>query len=131
MRKKRAEKRKRMPDPKFNDLVVSRFINSVMLDGKKNTARKIVYDAFDLIQEKMEENPVDVFKKALSNIAPMLEIRSRRVGGATYQVPVEVKEDRRVALALRWLKTYSNARREKTPVWARPRIRAWMSWVPS
>lgn len=114
MRKKRAEKRKRLPDPKFNDLVVSRFINSVMLDGKKNTARKIVYDAFDLIQEKMEENPVDVFKKAISNIAPMLEIRSRRVGGATYQVPVEVREDRRIALALRWLKTYSKARREKT-----------------
>ena len=113
MRKKRAEKRKRMPDAKFNDVLVSRFINNVMIDGKKNTARKIVYDSFDLIQEKMEENPVDVFKKALSNIAPMLEIRSRRVGGATYQVPVEVREDRRIALALRWLKTYSKARREK------------------
>ena len=95
----------------FNWKPLPRYIE---IDPAKNTARKIVYDAFDLIQEKMEENPVDVFKKALSNIAPMLEIRSRRVGGATYQVPVEVKEDRRVALALRWLKTYSNARREKT-----------------
>lgn len=114
MRKKRAEKRKRMPDPKFNDLVVSRFINSVMLDGKKNTARKIVYDAFDLIQEKLEENPVDVFKKALSNIAPMLEIRSRRVGGATYQVPVEVKAKRAQALALRWIKDATRNRKNKT-----------------
>ena len=114
MRKKRAEKRKRLPDPKFNDVLISRFINSVMIDGKKNTARKIVYDSFDLIQEKLEENPVDVFKKALSNIAPLLEIKSRRVGGATYQVPVEVRPSRQMALAMRWLVDYSRKRGEKS-----------------
>lgn len=114
MRKKRAEKRKRMPDPKYGDLLVSRFVNSVMLDGKKRTAEAIVYDAFDIIHAKTETEPLEVFKKAISNIAPVLEIRSRRVGGATYQVPVEVREDRRIALALRWLKNYSKSRREKT-----------------
>lgn len=114
MRKKRAEKRITVPDPKFGDLVVARFINNIMIQGKKNLAQKIVYDAFAIIEEKLSENPVDVFKKAMSNVAPVLEVRSRRVGGATYQVPVEVRESRRVALAIRWIKTYASSRRDKS-----------------
>lgn len=114
MRKKRAEKRHLVPDPKFGDLIVARFINNIMIQGKKNLAQKIVYDSFSIIQEKTSENPVEVFKKALSNVAPVLEVRSRRVGGATYQVPVEVRESRRVALALRWIKSYASQRRDKS-----------------
>lgn len=114
MRKKRADKRHITPDVKYNDIQVEKLINAVMQDGKKNVARKIVYDAFDIIHEKLEEKPLDVFKKAMSNVAPVLEIRSRRVGGATYQVPVEVREVRRVTLAIRWLIKYSKLRREKT-----------------
>lgn len=114
MRKKRAEKRKQKGDPRYNDLVVSKFVNSIMLDGKKHKATKIIYDAFDIIHQKLEEEPLEVFKKSISNVAPVLEIRSRRVGGATYQVPVEVRESRRITLALRWIKNYSKQRREKT-----------------
>jgi small subunit ribosomal protein S7 len=84
-----------------------------MLQGKKSTARKIVYDAFASIEEKLKQDPLEVFKKALSNVAPLVEVRSRRVGGATYQVPVDVREDRRIALAIRWIKTYAKARRDK------------------
>lgn len=114
MRKRRAEKRQLIPDPKFNDLILSRFVNNVMLDGKKNTARRIVYDAFDIIADKSKQEPLEVFRKAISNVAPMLEVRSRRVGGATYQVPVDVREDRRIALAIRWIKTYAKSRRDHT-----------------
>jgi len=114
MRKRRAEKRKLTPDPRYNDVLVSRFVNNIMLDGKKHLARKIIYDAFDIIHKKLDESPLDVFKKAVSNVAPVLEIRSRRVGGATYQVPVDVREDRRVALALRWINKYAKARRDKS-----------------
>jgi len=114
MRKKRAVKRKLSPDPRYSDLLVSRFVNNIMLDGKKHLARKIIYDAFDIIHKKLDESPLDVFKKAVSNVAPVLEIRSRRVGGATYQVPIDVREDRRVALALRWIKKYAKARRDKS-----------------
>lgn len=114
MRKKRAEKRPIIPDPKFNDILVSKFVNYLMLQGNKNTARQIVYDAFDIMAEKTKENPLEVFKKAVGNVAPYLEVRSRRVGGATYQVPMEVREERRVALALRWVKTYAKARRDKS-----------------
>lgn len=114
MRKRRAERRPIIADPKYNDNLVSKFTNSVMLDGKKNVARKIMYDAFDIIAEKTKEKPLEVFKKALHNVAPVVEVRSRRVGGATYQVPVEVREVRRTTLAIRWLKNYAKARREKT-----------------
>jgi len=114
MRKKKAEKRRIMPDPKFSDIVVARFVNCMMIQGKKNTARTIVYDAFDIIEQKTKKEPLEVFKQALSNVAPLLEVRSRRVGGATYQVPVEVREDRRIALAIRWIKNYSTARRDKS-----------------
>lgn len=114
MRKRRAEKRYIEPDPRFHDVTVTRFVNNIMEGGKKNTARKIVYGAFDIIAEKLEENPLDVFRKAMQNVAPVLEVRSRRVGGATYQVPVDVREERRIALAIRWIKTYSRSRRDKS-----------------
>jgi small subunit ribosomal protein S7 len=114
MRKRRAEKRKTLPDPKYNDLIVARFINGIMIQGKKNTARTIVYDAFDIMAERSKQEALDVFRKALSNVAPTLEVRSRRVGGATYQVPVEVREDRRIALAIRWIKNYASSRRDKS-----------------
>lgn len=114
MRKRRAEKRIVMPDPKFNDVTVSKFVNNVMYDGKKNTARRLVYDAMEIIETKLKQDPLEVFKKALQNVAPVLEVRSRRVGGATYQVPVDVREERRVALAIRWIKTYAKARRDNS-----------------
>ena len=114
MRKRRAEKRIMLKDVKYQDITVARFINNIMYDGKKNTARNILYDAFDMVEERTKKDALDIFKKALSNVAPVIEVRSRRVGGATYQVPVEVREDRRVALAIRWIKTYSKQRRDKT-----------------
>ncbi len=114
MRKKRAEKRKMLPDPRYNDIVVARFINNVMIQGKKNTARNIVYGAFSAIAEKTKEEPIDVFRKAMANVAPQVEVRSRRVGGATYQVPVDVREDRKIALAIRWIKNYAKVRRDKS-----------------
>jgi small subunit ribosomal protein S7 len=114
MRKRRAEKRRLIPDPKYKNILVSKFVNYIMLDGEKNVARQVVYDAFDVIEQRTKTEPLDIFKKAVSNIAPMLEVRSRRVGGATYQVPVDVREERRTSLALRWLKMYSKARRDKT-----------------
>ncbi len=114
MRKKRAEKRRVAPDPKYGDVIVSKFINNIMYQGKKSNARTIVYDAFSMMGEKSGKDPLEVFRKAMQNVAPSLEVRSRRVGGATYQVPVDVREDRRVALAIRWIKTYASARRDKS-----------------
>ncbi|HYM21384.1 MAG TPA: 30S ribosomal protein S7 [Candidatus Kapabacteria bacterium] len=114
MRRKSAIKRIRVPDPKFNDTLVAQFINVLMYDGKKAVAQRIVYDAIDSIQEKSGQNGLEVFKKAISNAAPTVEVRSRRVGGATYQVPTEVRPERRTALALRWLIGYSRARGEKS-----------------
>ena len=114
MRKKRAEKRLIVPDTRYKDVIVSRFINNIMDDGKKTKATKILYDSFNIIAEKTKQEPLEIFKKALSNVAPVLEVRSRRVGGATYQVPVEVREDRRVALGIRWIKKFARARRDKT-----------------
>lgn len=114
MRKKRAEKRYVKPDPKFNDVLVSKFINSLMYDGKKSVTRKMVYDAFNIIETKTQKPGLEVFKKAISNVQPLIEVRSRRVGGATYQVPTEVRPERRIALAMRWLKNYSRSRSEKS-----------------
>ena len=114
MRKRRAEKRYIKPDPKFYDIIVSKFINCLMDDGKKSAARKIVYGAFDIIEEKIKKPGLEVFKQALSNVQPVIEVRSRRVGGATYQVPSEVRPERRNALAMRWIKTYSSQRGDKT-----------------
>jgi len=98
------------PDPKYQDILVSRFINSLLKKGKKHTARGILYGAFDLIEEKTKNKPLDVFKKAVNNASPMIEVRARRVGGATYQVPTEVRPERRTALAIRWLISYAKER---------------------
>jgi small subunit ribosomal protein S7 len=110
MRKKRSTRRITSPDPKYQDILVSRFINSLLKGGKKHTARGILYGAFDLIEEKTKNKPLDVFKKAVNNASPMIEVRARRVGGATYQVPTEVRPERRTALAIRWLIGYSKDR---------------------
>ena len=115
-RRHSAEKREINPDPKFGDIVVSKFMNAVMYDGKKSVAENIVYGALDVIQARTKQEPVAVFRQALDNVAPHIEVRSRRVGGATYQVPVEVRTDRRQALAIRWLLTAARARNEKTMV---------------
>ena len=113
-RRRRAEKREILPDPKFKDLVLSKFMNNLMLDGKKSVSEKIVYGAFDEIENKMKRPPLEIFHEALENIKPAVEVRSRRVGGATYQVPVEVRPQRREALAIRWLIKASRDRNEKT-----------------
>ncbi|GAB4241141.1 MAG: 30S ribosomal protein S7 [Methyloligellaceae bacterium] len=115
-RRHRAEKRDIIPDPKFGDNVLSKFMNSVMVDGKKSVAEKIVYGALDQIEAKTKQNPVELFHQALENVMPALEVRSRRVGGATYQVPVEVRADRRQALAIRWIISAARARNENTMV---------------
>jgi small subunit ribosomal protein S7 len=114
MRKRRAEKRYIKPDPKFNDILVAKFINYIMLDGKKTTARKVVYDSFELLEERTKKPALEIFKKAVSNVQPYVEVRSRRVGGATYQVPMEVRSERRISLAFRWLRNYSRDRKDKT-----------------
>jgi len=115
-RRHRAEKRDVIPDPKFRDVVLSKFMNSLMLHGKKSAAESIVYGAFDRIQDKSSQDPLQVFHEALDNVKPSVEVRSRRVGGATYQVPVEVRPDRRQALAIRWLIEASRKRNETTMV---------------
>ena len=114
-RRHRAEKREIIPDPKFGDIVVTKFMNSVMYEGKKSVAEQIVYGAMDTIQSKTRQDPLAVFKQALENVMPQIEVRSRRVG-ATYQVPVEVRVSRRQALAIRWLLAAARGRNEKTMV---------------
>ena len=113
-RRHSAEKREIIPDPKFGDIVVTKFMNSIMYEGKKSTAERIVYGAFDVIQNRTKQEPVAVFRLALDNVAPHIEVRSRRVGGATYQVPVEVRSVRRQALGIRWIITAARDRNEKT-----------------
>ena len=115
-RRRDMPKRKILPDPKFRDRLVAKFTNVLMYDGKRSTAESIVYGAFDVIQERYKADALDTFRKALDAVKPKLEVKSRRVGGATYQVPVEVRPDRRTALAMRWLTTYSRDRGEKTMV---------------
>ena len=110
MRKRAAVKRDVLPDPLYNSKVVTKLINQIMLDGKRGTAQKILYNAFEMIKEKTGEEPMDVFNKALENIKPALEVKTRRVGGANYPVPIEVKADRSQALGLRWLVQYSRLR---------------------
>ncbi len=107
-------KRDVLADPVYNSKLVTKLINSIMLDGKKGVAQKIVYDAFDIISEKTGNDPLETFEKAMENIMPLLEVKARRVGGATYQVPMEVRPERRQTLGLRWLTTYSRSRNEKT-----------------
>ena len=113
-RRREVAKRVILPDPKFHDLLVAKFVNALMLDGKKSTAENIVYGAFDLIKARSGDEPVEVFKKALDQVKPRVEVKSRRVGGATYQVPVEVRPRRANTLAVRWLVNYSRDRRERT-----------------
>jgi len=114
MRKKRATKRIIAPDPKFQDALITRFTNSLLKKGKKHIARRILYDAFNLIEEKTKSKSVDVFKKAVNNASPLIEVRARRVGGATYQVPTEVRPERRTALAIRWLINYAKERSDSS-----------------
>lgn len=113
MRRRRAPKRKLLPDPKYKSVLVSKFINIMLIKGKKSIARTIVYDAFDAIQSKTQKNPLEVFKQAVENARPLLETKSRRIGGATYQVPVEVKPDRGNTLALRWIRDYARGKKGK------------------
>ena len=113
MRKARAKKRILLPDPKFNNTVVTRFVNNLMLDGKKSIAFNIFYDAIEEVSEKTKEDGLEIWKKALENVTPSVEVRSRRVGGATFQIPQPIREDRKIALGMKWLIGYSRKRNEK------------------
>jgi len=113
-RRREVPKRRITPDPKYKDKLVAKFTNTLMVGGKKAVAEKILYGAFEIIQERFKEDPIEVFRKAMDNVKPKLEVKSRRVGGANYQVPVEVRPERRVALAMRWLVGYARSRGEKT-----------------
>ena len=113
-RRREVPKREILPDPKFGDVTLAKFVNIIMLSGKKSVAEKIVYGALDQIQDKASGDPIDLFNKALDNVRPVVEVKSRRVGGATYQVPVEVRADRRTTLAMRWITDAARKRGEKT-----------------
>ncbi|MDB9843608.1 30S ribosomal protein S7 [Porticoccaceae bacterium] len=113
-RRRVAAKRDILPDPKFGNITLAKFMNHVMVSGKKSVAERIVYGALDIVEERLKKSPVDVFEEALEHVAPLVEVKSRRVGGATYQVPVEVRPSRRTALAMRWLVDYARARGEKS-----------------
>jgi small subunit ribosomal protein S7 len=117
MRKRRAKKRILLPDPKFNDQMVTRFVNNLMWDGKKSTAFKVFYDALDIVEEKKqdeEKSSLEIWKDALGNVMPQVEVRSRRVGGATFQIPQQIRPDRKVSIAIKWLISYSRKRNEKS-----------------
>lgn len=114
MRKARAKKHILLPDPKFNDILVTRFVNNMMWEGKKSTAYAIFYNALDKVEAKAQERGLDVWKKALNNVMPAVEVKSRRVGGATFQIPMEVPADRKIAVGMKWLIRYSRSRGEKT-----------------
>jgi small subunit ribosomal protein S7 len=114
MRKARAKKRILLPDPKFNNTVVTRFVNNLMLDGKKTTAFEIFYDAIQEVSDKTKEDGLEIWKKALENVTPAVEVRSRRVGGATFQIPQPIREDRKTALGMKWMISYSRKRNEKS-----------------
>jgi len=113
-RRREVPKRKVIPDPKFGDRTVAKFINALMLRGKKSVAERILYGAFEIIERRTKEDPLRIFKKAIENVKPSLEVKSRRVGGSTYQVPIEIRGDRRTALAFRWIIGFSRKRHEKT-----------------
>ena len=113
-RRGNVPKREVLPDPLYNSVIVTKLVNSIMLDGKKGVAQKIVYDAFDIIKEKTGKNPSEAFEAAMENVMPVLEVKSRRVGGSNYQVPMDVRPERRQTLGLRWITAYSRARGEKT-----------------
>ncbi|MGN6180617.1 MAG: 30S ribosomal protein S7 [Mucilaginibacter sp.] len=114
MRKSKPKKRILLPDPKFNDVLVTRFVNNMMYDGKKSTAYSIFYNAVEIVEKKTNENGLDTWKKALNNVMPAVEVKSRRVGGANFQVPTEVRPERKVALGMKWLISYARKRGEKT-----------------
>ena len=115
MRRRRPEKRKILKDPIYKDITVAKFVNYIMHDGKKSIAEKIFYSSLDIIKGQLKtDDPLDIFKKALNNVSPILEVKSKRIGGATYQVPIEVSSDRRMALAMRWILLYSRSRKGKT-----------------
>ncbi len=113
-RRRKAQKRELLPDPKFKSMLVTKFVNNLMRKGKKSVAEAIFYDAIDYIEERTEQNGLEVFQKALENVKPIVEVKSRRVGGATYQVPVEIRQNRQLALSIRWLISFAKARPEKT-----------------
>ena len=113
-RRGNVPKREILPDPIYNSVLVTKLVNSIMLDGKKGVAQKVVYGAFEIVEEKLGKNGLEVFQQAMENVMPAVEVKSRRVGGATYQVPIEVRPERRQTLGLRWLTTYARARSEKT-----------------
>ena len=115
-RRREVPKREILPDPKYHDKLVAKFINGIMRKGKKSLAERILYGAFDLIEQRTKQDPLEVFKKAVENVKPVLEVRSRRVGGATYQVPTEVRPERRTALSIRWIVSYAKQRPEKTMI---------------
>lgn len=115
-RRREVPKRKILPDPKFSDRMVAKMINVIMKKGKKGTAERVLYGAFSVIEVKLKDDPLKVFRKAIDNVKPLLEVKSRRVGGASYQVPVEVRPERRMALAMRWLCTYADSRGERSMV---------------
>lgn len=114
MRKSKAKKRILLPDPKFNDILVTRFVNNLMYDGKKSTSYDIFYDAIEIIQKRTEQDGLEMFKKALSNITPAVEVRSRRVGGATFQIPSEIRPDRKISKGIKWMILYARKRNEKS-----------------
>ena len=114
MRKSSAKKRPLLPDPRFNDTTVTRFINNMMWQGKKDIARKIFYNAIDIVDEKSEEEGIEVFRKALNNVMPAVEVKARRVGGATFQIPIEVHPERKIALGMKWMIRYARSRNEKS-----------------
>lgn len=117
MRKSKAKKRQLLPDPKFNDTLVTRFVNNLMLDGKKSVAFKVFYDALDIVEKRKEDEEKDsleLWKDALTNVMPHVEVRSRRVGGATFQIPMQIRPDRKISMAMKWLIKYSRARNEKS-----------------
>ena len=114
MRKARAKKRPLLPDPKFNDTLVTRFVNNLMLDGKKSIAFNIFYDAIDIVSEKTESSGLEVWKEALNNVMPHVEVRSRRVGGANFQIPMQVRPDRKITLGMKWMITYARGRNERS-----------------
>ena len=114
MRRRRPPKREILPDPKYGSKLVSKFVNCMMLEGKKGVSETIFYRAMDILQQKTDKDPIEVFVQALENVKPVVEVKSRRVGGATYQVPVEIRPERRQALGIRWIINYSRARSEKT-----------------
>jgi small subunit ribosomal protein S7 len=114
MRKARAKKRILLPDPKFNDPLVTQFVNNLMLQGKKSTSFKIFYDAISIVEEKTGENGVETWKKALTNVMPHVEVRSRRVGGATFQIPIQIRPDRKISMAMKWLISFARKRNEKS-----------------